>query len=61
MTRESAELSAQPYKETTRDRLAWRLANGALLLATPRYRAFVRGAVLLGLAAAEDAAKEAKR
>lgn len=37
-----------------RDRIAARLANAALLIATPWYRNMIRGSILYGLAAAAD-------
>lgn len=40
-----------PYRVTWRDRLAWRLANAALRLATPSYRAFVEVSCRIGVEA----------
>lgn len=42
-----------------RDKIAWRLANAALMVATPWYRAMIGGAIRYGLdAAAKDAEAE---
>lgn len=40
------------YRATRRDRVAHRLANAALLLATPTYRRLIGGSVRYGMAAA---------
>lgn len=48
-----------PYRVTWRDRLAYRLASAALLLATPTYRSFLAGAWRLGLIKATELADEA--
>lgn len=42
----------RPYVATRRDKFAVRLANLALLIATPHYRRLLEGAINLGIAAA---------
>lgn len=47
------------YRPTLRDKIAQRLANLALMIATPHYRAMVGGAIEYGLrAAARDTAQQ---
>ena len=41
-----------PFIPSWRDRLAWRLAGVALLIATPTYRALLRGTCIEGLRSA---------
>ncbi len=47
-----------PFHPSWRDRLAHRLASVVLRIATPHYRALLRGAWLLGLHAAGAQSKE---
>ncbi len=43
-----------PYQPSWRDRLAHRLATAALRIASPEYRALLRGAYMLGLKRAAE-------
>lgn len=46
-------------RSSLRNRVAWRLANAALLIADPTYRAWISGSLRYGLAsAARDAELE---
>jgi hypothetical protein len=42
----------ESYEVTLRDQVAHKLANAALLIATPWYRNLIRGAIIYGLRSA---------